>query len=365
MSFELRGVKFGSHVFNTASARNFFGIGDIGGDWRQHKPFNLMSGYDWDGATFISKTTTLEPRPGNMDLKYNFQPKKFLPGCIYVDWLKGIALNDVNLSAPGATVLLDLNIWQNLTKPFVISFMSGAETPEERLEETVKFCRLIKRGHRDFKARFGLEFNDSCPNAGHDPQSLIDEATKKLQVARHILPDVPFFWKINALTSPWKAKQVLDATDCDAISVSNTIPWLQNPPWTKRPSMQINWLKLFGDTISPLERRGYGKGGLSGWPLLNLLVEWVIVARQIHITLPIKAEGGIQKKKNIRRLADAGADAIGLGCVSFLRPWRLKGLIDYGNSLLNKNSRQQTVSAPAAGCDFLTTLHQFHVKPLK
>lgn len=337
MALELRGINFGN-VFNTAGARNFFGASQIGGDWRQHKLFNLIPGYGWDGATFISKTTTLGERPGNMPLRSDLQPKKFLPGCVYVDWLKSIALNDVSLSGPGVVALLNLNVWQNFLKPCLISFMSVAETPEDRLKETIAFCGIIKRIRHKFKARFGLEFNDSCPNAGHNPQLLIAKAAEKFKAARRILPDEPFFWKINALTSPKEAKKIVDTGFCDAISVSNTIPWLENATWTYKLATLIDWPALFEDTISPLERRGYGQGGLSGWPLLNLVVEWVATARQIGITLPIKAEGGIQKKEDIRRLATAGANAIGLGSVSFLRPWRLQGLINYGNSLLNRPS---------------------------
>lgn len=339
MPIEIRGVNFG-YVFNTAGARNFFGASEIGGDWRQHKLFNLISGHDWEGAAFISKTTTLAERSGKMDLRSDLQPKKFLPGCIYVDWLKGIALNDVSLSGPGATALLNLNIWQNFTKPFLISFMSVAETDRDRLTETNVFCGMIKRSRERFKTNFGLEFNDSCPNTGHDPQFLIAEAAQKLKAARHILPDIPIFWKVNALTSPWEAKKVIDTGYCDAISVSNTIPWLKNAIWTDSPEKRIDWLGLFGDTISPLERRGYGKGGLSGGPLINLVVEWVTVARQIGITLPIKAEGGIQKKNDIIRLIAVGANAVGLGCVSFLRPWRLKGLIECGHTLLSADNRR-------------------------
>lgn len=354
MTLELRGVNFGS-VFNTAGARNFFGEADkIGGDWRQHKPFHLIPGYDWNGVTFISKTTTLGERSGNLDLHSDLQPKKFLPSCIYVDWFKGVALNDISLSGPGAVALLNLNSWQNFTEPLLISFMSAAETAKDRLKETTAFCGIIKRLRYRFKVRFGLEFNDSCPNAGHDPQVLITEAAKKLRAARQILPDVPIFWKINALTSPWEVKEVIDTGYGDAISVSNTIPWLQNATWTSKPETQIDWLALFGDPISPLERRGFSKGGLSGWPLINLVVEWVTVARQIGITLPIKAEGGIQKKNDISRLAVVGANAIGLGSVSFLRPWRLKGLINYGNSVLGVDDRRIV----PASCHLSQTLHK-------
>jgi len=336
MAFILKGTNFGK-VFNVAGARNFFGDGSIGGGWRQHKPLKLVPGYSWNGAMFISKTTTLYERPGKMPLRADLQSKEYLPDCVYVDWLKSLVLNDIALSGPGAMILLNLGIWQSMTAPFLISFMSVAPDKQSRLRETEVFCIFLDRVRRispRFQTKFGLEINDSCPNAGHDPQLLAIEAPKKLAVVRNILPDVPVVWKINALTSPWQAKEIIDTGFCDAVAVSNTIPWLQNATWTKKSGTQIDWQGLFGTDISPLKRRGYGNGGLSGWPIFNLVVDWVATARDIGITIPIKAEGGIQTKADISQLANVGANAVGLGCVSFLKPWRLKGLIEHGNAIL-------------------------------
>ena len=53
----LRGIDFG-HVFCAAGARNFFGEGY----W--HSRFA-----DWEGSTLVTKTTTIDPRAGNMPLK--------------------------------------------------------------------------------------------------------------------------------------------------------------------------------------------------------------------------------------------------------------------------------------------------------
>lgn len=354
MSLKLKGINFGN-VFNVSGARNFFGPNKVGGDWRQHRPLKLIHGYSWEGSAFISKTTPLKPRIGNMDLRQDLQPVEFFPSCIYIDYFKAIALNNVSLSSPGAEALLSYGFWQKMTEPFFISFMAIAETPEARLEETMAFCVLLKRNLAGFKAKFGLEINISCPNAGHKPEALIKEAVSTLKVVKSILPDTPLVLKINALTNPRDVKRITEQGYCDALAISNTIPWLQNAAWTKRPSMQIDWLKLFGDTISPLKLRGFGNGGLSGWPLLNLVVEWVMVARQINITLPIKAEGGIQKKEDIRRLVIAGANAIGLGSVSFLRPHRLGGLIKYGNSILGEDKRRQNTFSM---CGFSKALQQ-------
>lgn len=333
MAYVLRNINFGN-IFNVSGARNFFPAGIIGNGWRQHEPLKLIPGYSWEGSTFISKTTTLEPRLGNLDLRSDLQSRKFMADCVYVDWLKAIALNDVSLSGPGAAQLLNYYVWQQQTEPLLISFMAVAETAEDRIDETINFCAKIKAQSRFFRTKFGLEINDFCPNTGHDPRLQIIEAPEKLKIARTILPDVPITWKINALTSPEDAKKITDTGLCDGLAVSNTIPWLQNAAWTNKSGTRIDWQGLFGTDISPLKKRGYGNGGLSGWPLLNLVVEWVATARDIGITIPIKAEGGIQKREDIQRLAAVGANAIGLGCVSFLRPWRLKGLIDYGNMVI-------------------------------
>lgn len=354
MSLELKGINFGN-VFNVSGARNFFGPNKIGGDWRQHRPLKLIPGYSWEGSTFISKTTPLKPRIGNMDLRQDLQPVEFFPSCIYIDYFKAIALNDVSLSSPGAEALLSYGFWQNMPGPFLISFMAIAETPEARLEETMAFCVLLKKNLADFKAKFGLEVNISCPNVGHKPAILIKEAVGALKIVKSILPATPRILKVNALTSPQDVKKIIDQGDCDALAISNTIPWLQNATWTNNPATQINWVELFENDVSPLKRRGYKNGGLSGWPLLNLLVEWVETARRINVTIPIKAEGGIQRKRAIRRLACAGANAIGLGCVNFLRPHRLGGLIKYGNSILGEDQRRQnTVST----CGFSEALYQ-------
>lgn len=345
MSLILKGINFGG-VFNSSGARNFFSNGEIGHGWRQHRLLKYMPGYSWDGSTFIAKTTTLEGRLGHLNLGSDLQPKSFIPDCVYVDWTKAIVLNDVSLSGPGAKALLDYCVWQNLRRPFLISFMSVAETDEAILEETTKFCRLIDQHRHCFVTKFGLEMNDSCPNLkGHDPQSRIAGATERLRAAKRILPDIPIVWKINALTSPWVAKQITDTGCCDAASVSNTIPWRKNATWTKNPKSWINWRALFGTDISPLKRRGYGNGGLSGWPLLELVIDWVTTFRNIGATIPVKAGGGIQRKKDVLMVTAAGANAIELGTIGFLKSWRLGGLIDYGNRIIEQDDRR--INKPA------------------
>ena len=128
---------------------------------------------------------------------------------------------------------------------------------------------------------------------------------------------------MNALIRPELAKKLADSKMCDAITVSNTIPYGQLPEL-------INWKKMFG-AESPLKK--YGGGGLSGWLLLPVVANWVKEARNIGIDVPIIDGGGIQKKEDVNILKDAGASAISICSVVVLRPWRVQGIINYANKL--------------------------------
>lgn len=59
---KLRGIDFG-HVFNASGARNFTGHG-----WPFHRMLRVSGLLNYDGSTFVSKTTTMSPRPGNLKL---------------------------------------------------------------------------------------------------------------------------------------------------------------------------------------------------------------------------------------------------------------------------------------------------------
>lgn len=125
----LRCIDFGN-VFCSSGARNFDGDG-----WWYHsfwKPFGL----DYTGSTLIAKTTTLEPREGNMPLK-GIKPREFFPSCVKVNFLEGAALNAVGLSGPGAQALLDRGVWDFQPNPYLLSFMAVGKTPSERLEEVL------------------------------------------------------------------------------------------------------------------------------------------------------------------------------------------------------------------------------------
>lgn len=320
----LKGIDFGC-VFAAAGTLNFFGNG-----WPYHKIYcALFDGFDFTGATLVTKTTTLNQCKGNMPLDYRFQPKEFFPDCIKVKFFKGVVLNAVGLSGPGVKTLLKYDRWQRKTKPFLISFMAVCKTKNDRIEETRRFVSLLKEELDFFCSKVGLEINVSCPNTEHNSTELAREAIEYLKIASSL--KIPLVVKLNVLISNETVKRIADSGLCDAIDISNTIPWGQL-------SERIDWKGLFGSDISPLAH--LGGGGLSGKPLLPIVCNKIKFLRRAGIELPIIGGGGVLQKNDVALLKDTGADAVAIGTVSILRPWRVKSIIDYANKIFKGGANE-------------------------
>ena len=309
----LRGVNFGP-VLDASGVRGFFGEG-----YWYHTlltPFGL----DFKGSTFVAKTTTLEPRAGNMPLAPDgITPLEWKPRCIVVNFWDGSALNAVGLSGPGAKALFERKRWQRRKEPFMISFMSVALTAKERVRELADFLELFDRHLRDFWAPVGLQLNYTCPNVTQEeisPEMHLREINEGLDLSSGLR--IPLIVKLNLLTPVPFARSVSEHRACDALCVSNTIPWGALPE-------KIFWAHMFGSHTSPLE--SLGGGGLSGWPLHTLVYRWVTDARSAGITKPINAGGGILSPDDVDDLASAGASSVFLGSVAFLRGWRVRRII--------------------------------------
>lgn len=314
---KLRGIDFG-HILGASGVQGFFGEGY----WfhKYLKPFGL----DFEGMTFVAKTTTFNPRTGNMTLDTNFQSKYLFPNCIVVKPFKGIVLNSVGLSGPGAEVLLKAGQWQKIEKPFFISFISVSDHRHKRLDELREFVRLFKEHLPNFASPVGLQLNFFCPNVLHVCET-VDEIYDSLSIASTL--DIPLMPKLNVLFPLELVKEISEHPHCDALCISNTIPWGKLPN-------KINWKGLFGSDVSPLAH--YGGGGLSGKPLLPLVAEYVAQIRERGINKPINAGGGILSMRDVYSLYDAGADSIFLGSIAILRPWRVKGIIRKTNKLFER-----------------------------
>ncbi len=315
----LRGVRF-NYAFDQSGIRNFDGSG-----WPYHRFFK-RAGLTFENCTFVAKTTTLEPRAGNMKLREDgLTPVDFRPDCIVVRFRQGVALNAVGLSGPGLAVLLEKGCWYKQCQPFMISLALMEQTPVARLQEISAMARMIRQA-MPFSAPPGIQLNISCPNVAHEPQqvaNVVSETKVQLRILRELGNYVPLVPKINALFDVAAAAEICDDENCDGLVNSNTLPWAEVPV--------RDLVRLFGSIDSPLEK--YGGGGLSGSYLLHEVDYWLRRARYAGITKPIIAGGGILHPRDVDRLVDAGASAIAVGSVAFLRPWRVQRIINRANRL--------------------------------
>lgn len=328
---KLRGIDFGP-VWAASGAMGFFGEGYWYHQW--------IPGLNFRGCTFVAKTTTLNPRPGNMPMREDgVTPQERKPKCIIVKPWEGVALNAVGLSGPGAKVLFEDGRWQARREPFFLSFMSLGQTFHERLAELRAFLKLLERHLPDFHAPIGLQLNFSCPNVEHHLTSeLYEEVSVSLGTANKLrIPLVP---KLNALVSLETTRRIAALPACDALCISNTIPWGQLPE-------KIDWKGLFGMDESPLASLGFGNGGLSGRPLLPIVADWIRRARVEGVHVPINAGGGILDPKDVDVLKEAGANSVFLGSMAFLRGWRVQRTIRRAHQIFPKPDLPVLVSSVA------------------
>lgn len=319
-------------VWGASGVQGFFGEG-----YPFHDPLHrLCPGFSFRGMSFVAKTTTQNPRLGNMPLD-GITPRERLPQCVWVSHRRGIALNAVGLSNPGLEALLvegmfpNVTPWQKRTDPFQISLMSLQGSVEERVRETTENLALLSRVSSDFwTEEFGIQLNISCPNVDISHSSIDDtiiEISKSLDTARDILPGIKIIIKLSPTFPPERAVEISEHPACWGICFSNTLPWRNKIPWLPKSSpLQVNWDSLFSkDERSPLQRRGFEQpGGLSGRPLLPITCAWIRQVRKLGVKCHINGGGGILSRRDVDAVFNAGADSISLGSIAFLRPWRLE-----------------------------------------
>ena len=328
-SLILRDIDFGT-VIGASGIQGFFGEG-----YPYHKWFKFIPGFSFEGMTFCAKTVTVHPRKGNMPLspKDKITPLEFMPASIAVSPLTKSAVNAVGLANPGIDYILSTGKWQTMNdRPFMISYMPVADGTDQ-IAETMNFMYRLMDQKINRKG-VGLQLNISCPNTGHGTNNTnIEHIHKLLDILSEL--QIPIIPKINALVSVEDAIEISKHPTCDAICVSNTIPW-NDLPFEKQ-------IALFDSIESPLEKYWSKKyngnpiftipkqsGGVSGAYLFPLVRNWVIKARMKGFDKPILAGGGIMSKNDVHALFLAGANAISPGSVVFLRPWRLQGIINTG-----------------------------------
>ena len=310
--------------WDASGIRGFFGEGY----WFHHLP--VMHGwYDFLGSTRVTKTTTLSERAGNMALQgadRYFGPKQWFPKCIWKSVSRKIALNSVSLSGPGLFALIKAGLFKQ-GETYLISVMSVAQTKEDRLFEYRKIASMLKH-MLPAGCRIGLQVNFSCPNTGHDTADLTSEAGEILDIVGEL--GVFVCVKINVLVPVAIAKAIAEHPACDSLCFSNTIPFGELAD-------RIDWGAMFPGG-SPLFNRNekYGKGGLSGDPLRDLVIDYGRRLRDAGVVLPFNVGGGILHPDHVDEVADKlqlqpGTDSVFIGSIVMLAPWHISDVIMRAN----------------------------------
>ncbi len=312
----IKNINF-DNCFLASGVLNFFGDGWWYDAWYRA----LIPGFKiTEKTTFVTKTTTFNGQIGNMPLNKNFRPRELVPKSIKVYPLKGIILNAVGLSGPGAKILFESNKWQQINQPFFISFMAIGDNLTQRIEETKKFTDMLIDYLPEFKTKIGLQINISCPNTKHGTKDLMNEALMILKLVAK--SKLPIDLKVNALVSNEVVKEIEMSKLCDILTLSNTIPYGID---------EINWKKILRQKQSPLKH--LGGGGLSGRAIFPLVLDKIKSLRSTGIKMPIKGSGGIFSATDVDKMKTAGANAIEIGTVLILRPWRVKAIVNRANKI--------------------------------
>lgn len=326
----LREIDFGP-CLDAAGTRGFFGRG---------YPFHripLVGPMIWNfqGSTFVAKTTTTPIQYGNMPLKgseHDFEPKHWFPQCVWSDMQAQIALNSVGLSGPGSFQLMVQQKWQKRTEPFMVSWAPvGPETEwESQARRFVRDWGIHMSGQN---LQVGLQVSLSCPNTGTDLAKLVQKAHLLLNILQQLC--VPLVVKLNVLVDPARAIEISKHPACDALCISNTVPFGEL-------SDKIDWHSIF-PIGSPLVRHNpaFGNGGLSGKPLLPLVIDWLQHAFDAGLKKPINAGGGILEANDVDFLVEntslrPGIDSVFIGSIAMLNPLGIRSTIRRAHKLLGQ-----------------------------
>jgi dihydroorotate dehydrogenase (NAD+) catalytic subunit len=266
----------GSGTFDALAARRAFGAAALDAEF----PF----------SAYVSKTITLQPRPGNPPPRLWEAP--------------GGLVNSIGLPNKGLAGDLaeDLPELATLPVPLITNVM-GSTAAE--IAELLEAC--------DTRSEIAaIELNVSCPNVktgldiGADPQQLEE-------VLRAVRPRTgkPLIVKLTPNAADVAAcAQAAQAGGADAVSLINTLRALALTPLSpgapSAPAALRPWL-------------GGGTGGLSG-PAIRTVALAQVAAVAERVELPVIGMGGVSSATHARNLLDVGATLVAVGTESFRDP---------------------------------------------
>lgn len=230
----------------------------------------------------ITKTVTLEPRPGN-------------PPPRIVESAAGM-LNSIGLPNPGVKAFIaeKMQFLRSLKTRIIVN-VAGKNG-----DEFVKVVQILEQ----IEGIDAFELNYSCPNVREGGLSFSADPRVAEQVTRGVRKATkkPIIAKLTPnITSIAEIGLAVEIGGADAVSAINTLVGMAVDVWTRKPKLA---------TIT---------GGLSGPAIRPIALAKVYELVQ-KINIPIVAIGGIASAFDALEFMIAGARAIQVGTANFMNP---------------------------------------------
>ena len=258
-------------------------------------------------VTFTAKTLT-DGQAGNMPLLDDgITTKELFPRCIVVDPFTGHTINAVGLSCKPYQFYFERGIWQDQTRPFVISYLANAQTPQLRTDQVKRFAEAWSKYAPTLPFWPIVTLNGGCPNVEHR-SAFFDEIAKQVRVLQATGSSVVV--NFSPIIDTGLAGEMSFVADAEAICNTIRHSYMAEHdsvwPWGKK---------------SPLEKRGFPEGGWSGPRCLKYTLKTVRAIRERNKKAIIIAGNGIQRPGDVGEAKRAGADAISIGILPVVRPF--------------------------------------------
>jgi dihydroorotate dehydrogenase (NAD+) catalytic subunit len=265
---------------------------DLGRGLRLRSPVLVASGtfgYGFDApqvdraflGAIVTKGTTLRPRGGNAPNRIAETPSGML--------------NAIGLQNPGVDHVARLYapVWAAWDVPVIVNVAGDS------VDEYVAVARRLE----GVPGIAGLELNISCPNVANGLQFGVDpDLAAELTSAVRAVTRLPLIVKLTPnVTDIVAVARAVEDSGADAVSAINTYVGMAIDVRRRRPVLSR------------------GSGGLSGPAIkpLALHAVWQVAAA---VGIPVIGIGGITMAVDALEFLLAGAAAVQLGTVNYVRP---------------------------------------------
>lgn len=265
---------------------------DLGRGLHLRSPIMVASGtfgYGFDApqvdrealGAIVSKGTTMRPREGNAPIRIAETPSGML--------------NAIGLQNPGADHVARVYapLWATWDVPVIVNVAGDS------VDEYVAVARRLD----GVPGVAGLELNISCPNVESGLQFGVDPMlAAKVTRAVRAATELPLIVKLTPnVTDIVAIARAVEGAGADAVSAINTYVGMAIDVRRRRSIISRGSAGLSGPAIKPLA----------------LHAVWQVVA-EVHI--PVIGVGGIAMPDDALEFLLAGAAAVQLGTVNYVRP---------------------------------------------